>query len=56
MRGGVVKITPYPNGPLGVSGSVEILSGTGRTIDRAQATALCRCGAFQEQALLRRHA
>jgi CDGSH-type Zn-finger protein/uncharacterized Fe-S cluster protein YjdI len=45
IRGGALKITPYPNGPLGVSGSVEILSGTGRTIDRVQATALCRCGA-----------
>ena len=49
MRAGSVKITPYPNGPLGVSGSVEILSGTGRTIDRAQATALCRCGASKNK-------
>jgi CDGSH-type Zn-finger protein/uncharacterized Fe-S cluster protein YjdI len=44
-RDGVLKITPYADGPLGVSGSVEILSGTGRTIDRVRATALCRCGA-----------
>jgi CDGSH-type Zn-finger protein/uncharacterized Fe-S cluster protein YjdI len=43
-RDGALKITPYPNGPLGVSGAVEILSGTGRTIDRTRATALCRCG------------
>ena len=43
-RDGALKITPYPNGPLGVSGAVEILSGTGRTIERTQATALCRCG------------
>lgn len=43
-RDGVVKITPYPNGPLGVSGNVEILSGTGRTVERTRATALCRCG------------
>jgi CDGSH-type Zn-finger protein/uncharacterized Fe-S cluster protein YjdI len=43
-RDGVLKITPYANGPLGVSGSVEILSGTGRTVDRTRATALCRCG------------
>ena len=43
-RDGVLKITPYANGPLGVSGAVEILSGTGRTIDRVKATALCRCG------------
>ena len=43
-RDGALKITPYPNGPLGVSGAVEILSGTGRTIERTRATALCRCG------------
>ena len=43
-RGGALAITPYPNGPLGIAGSVEILSGTGRTIDRVTATALCRCG------------
>jgi CDGSH-type Zn-finger protein len=43
-RGGALAITPRVNGPLGVSGNVEILSGTGRTIDRVQATALCRCG------------
>jgi CDGSH-type Zn-finger protein/uncharacterized Fe-S cluster protein YjdI len=43
-RDGVLAITPYPNGPLGVAGAVEIISGTGRTIDRAQQTTLCRCG------------
>ncbi len=43
-RDGVLKITPYPNGPLKTSGAAEILSGTGRTIERTQATALCRCG------------
>lgn len=43
-RGGVLAITPYPNGPLGVVGPVEIISGTGRTIDRAEKTTLCRCG------------
>lgn len=43
-RDGVVKITPYANGPLGVSGNLEIVSGTGRTIDRARTAALCRCG------------
>jgi CDGSH-type Zn-finger protein/uncharacterized Fe-S cluster protein YjdI len=49
LRGGVLKITPYANGPLGISGNFEILSGTGRTIDRAQATALCRCGASKNK-------
>jgi CDGSH-type Zn-finger protein/uncharacterized Fe-S cluster protein YjdI len=45
IRGGPIRITPYPNGPLGVSGALEIVSGTGRTIDRVTTTALCRCGA-----------
>ena len=48
-RNGALKITPYANGPLGISGSVEILSGTGRTVDRVQATALCRCGASKNK-------
>ena len=43
-RDGALAITPYPNGPLGVAGAVEIISGTGRTIDRVEKTALCRCG------------
>ncbi len=43
-RDGALKITLRPNGPLGVSGNVEILSGTGRAVERTQATALCRCG------------
>jgi CDGSH-type Zn-finger protein/uncharacterized Fe-S cluster protein YjdI len=44
-RDGKLAITPYANGPLGVAGAVEILSGTGRTIDRVEKAALCRCGA-----------
>jgi CDGSH-type Zn-finger protein/uncharacterized Fe-S cluster protein YjdI len=43
-RDGVLAITPYPNGPLGFAGPVEIISGTGRTIDRVEKTTLCRCG------------
>jgi CDGSH-type Zn-finger protein/uncharacterized Fe-S cluster protein YjdI len=43
-RDGALAITPYPNGPFGVAGPVEIISGTGRTVDRAERTALCRCG------------
>lgn len=43
-RDGPLEITPYPNGPLGVRGAVEIISGTGRTLDRAEGVALCRCG------------
>jgi CDGSH-type Zn-finger protein/uncharacterized Fe-S cluster protein YjdI len=44
QRGGVVKITSAENGPLLVSGNLEIVSGTGHTIDRCVKTALCRCG------------
>lgn len=43
-RDGVLRITPYQDGPLGVEGPAEIISGTGRTIDRVEQTALCRCG------------
>jgi CDGSH-type Zn-finger protein/uncharacterized Fe-S cluster protein YjdI len=43
-RDGVLTITPYPNGPLGAAGPIEVISGTGRTIGRTQQTAFCRCG------------
>ena len=44
-RNGPVNVSPAPNGPLLVTGNVEIISGTGRTINRTSSTALCRCGA-----------
>ncbi len=37
-------MTPLENGPLLVTGNLEIVSGTGRTINRVRKTALCRCG------------
>jgi CDGSH-type Zn-finger protein/uncharacterized Fe-S cluster protein YjdI len=43
-RSGPVKITPQPNGCLRVEGNLEVVSGTGRTIDRATKAFLCRCG------------
>ena len=43
-RDGRLEITPYPNGPFGVAGPVEIISGTGHTLNRVERTALCRCG------------
>jgi CDGSH-type Zn-finger protein/uncharacterized Fe-S cluster protein YjdI len=46
-RGGVLSITPVPNGPLQLSGNVEICSGTGRTVFRTQSARLCRCGASE---------
>lgn len=45
VRGGPLSITPTPNGPLGVTGPLEIVSGTGRTLNRTQRVFLCRCGA-----------
>jgi len=44
-RGGVLKINPTTNGPLQLNGSIEICSGTGRTIFRTESARLCRCGA-----------
>jgi CDGSH-type Zn-finger protein/uncharacterized Fe-S cluster protein YjdI len=43
-RGGVLAITPLPDGPLQLAGNVEICAGTGRTVLRTTATRLCRCG------------
>lgn len=48
-RNGPVKVSPLPNGPLRVDGSLEIVSGTGRTIDRVTRTFLCRCGHSQNK-------
>jgi len=45
VRNGPLKVALAPNGPLLLQGSVEICSGTGRTITRTQKSALCRCGA-----------
>jgi CDGSH-type Zn-finger protein/uncharacterized Fe-S cluster protein YjdI len=46
-RGGVLAITPLPDGPLQIRGSVEICSGTGRTVFRTESARLCRCGASE---------
>jgi CDGSH-type Zn-finger protein len=43
-RGGALTVTPLPNGPLQLSGNVEICSGTGRTLARTRSARLCRCG------------
>ena len=44
LRNGPVNITPKLNGPLLVSGNLEVVSGTGRTINRVTKAVLCRCG------------
>jgi CDGSH-type Zn-finger protein/uncharacterized Fe-S cluster protein YjdI len=45
VRGGPLRIDPQMDGPLMVSGPVEIMAGTGRGIERTQTCRLCRCGA-----------
>ena len=44
IRAGALTITPTPNGPLVLAGNIELVSGTGRTINRTVKAALCRCG------------
>jgi CDGSH-type Zn-finger protein len=43
-RAGELAIDAQLNGPLKVSGNLEITSGTGRTVARVTSTFLCRCG------------
>lgn len=44
VRDGMLTITPKKDGPLYFSGNVELVSGTGRTLNRLQEAWLCRCG------------
>jgi len=48
-RGGPLDIRPAKNGPLLVNGPIEIMTGTGRAVDRTTSTALCRCGASENK-------
>jgi CDGSH-type Zn-finger protein/uncharacterized Fe-S cluster protein YjdI len=43
-RGGKLTVTPLKNGPLLMVGNLEVCAGTGRTLNRTQKVALCRCG------------
>jgi CDGSH-type Zn-finger protein/uncharacterized Fe-S cluster protein YjdI len=43
-RGGPLSVEPETNGPLSVTGNLELCCGTGRTINRVTSTRLCRCG------------
>jgi len=45
VRGGPLEVIPVENGPLHVKGSLEIVTGTGRTMQRVTECWLCRCGA-----------
>jgi CDGSH-type Zn-finger protein/uncharacterized Fe-S cluster protein YjdI len=44
VRAGLLEVVPTPNGPLQVKGPIEIVSGSGRTLDRTTQAWLCRCG------------
>ncbi|MDB5524438.1 MAG: hypothetical protein JWM58_2201 [Rhizobium sp.] len=46
---GPVTVSPQPNGPLLVTGRLEIDSGTGRNVARVEKTWLCRCGHSQNK-------
>ncbi len=43
-RDGPLDIRPSANGPLLVSGSIEVVTGTGKTVNRTVTAAFCRCG------------
>ncbi len=43
-RAGRLEVVPQVDGPLRLRGSVEILSGTGRVVERTTTAKLCRCG------------
>ena len=43
-RGGRLRIDPTPNGPLALTGNVELCAGTGHIVLRTVAVRLCRCG------------
>lgn len=48
-RAGPLVVTPLRNGPLDVRGAAEIITGTGRTVDRSMAVRLCRCGQSRDK-------
>lgn len=49
LRNGNLEVELIKDGPLKISGNLEIVSGTGRTLNRVQQTWLCRCGQSQNK-------
>lgn len=49
VRDGAIDVQPQPNGSLKVVGNLEVVSGTGRTINRVTQAFLCRCGHSQNK-------
>jgi CDGSH-type Zn-finger protein/uncharacterized Fe-S cluster protein YjdI len=43
-RNGMLSVNLINDGPLHLSGNLELVSGTGRTLNRMQEAWLCRCG------------
>jgi CDGSH-type Zn-finger protein/uncharacterized Fe-S cluster protein YjdI len=43
-RDGPLTVTPQPNGCLKIEGNLEIVTGTGHTVERTRKAFLCRCG------------
>ena len=48
-RDGPLSIDPTHNGPLHVTGALEVVTGTGKTINRVTDVWLCRCGHSQNK-------
>jgi CDGSH-type Zn-finger protein len=48
-RNGKLTIEPLQDGPYSVSGSMEVVTGTGATIARMTQAILCRCGASKNK-------
>lgn len=44
VRNGPLHVQPQPNGSLMITGNLEVVSGTGRTLNKVTKTWLCRCG------------
>jgi CDGSH-type Zn-finger protein/uncharacterized Fe-S cluster protein YjdI len=44
QRGGPLAVEPVKDGPLHLSGNLEVISGTGKTLNRLSECWLCRCG------------
>jgi CDGSH-type Zn-finger protein/uncharacterized Fe-S cluster protein YjdI len=49
VRNGPVDLQPQPNGPLKIAGNLEVVSGTGRTVNRVRQAFFCRCGNSQNK-------
>lgn len=49
LRNGPVLVEPQPNRSLKLTGNLEIVSGTGRTVNKVTSVWLCRCGQSQNK-------